>query len=81
MAIKTDMLGRYRNWGENPICAKCGDCCRFRENGGPLTDCRHLKNNICVQYDNRPSMCKNFWCVDSFLRTLKTERPVKAGRS
>jgi len=61
-------LGHHQKDGEKPICEGCGKCCYFREDGGPLTKCRHLENNRCLQYEARPDMCKKWWCEESFKR-------------
>ena len=61
-------LGHNRGFGsENPVCKGCGECCWFREDGGPLTKCRHLDDEKkCLQYKTRPKMCRNWWCEESY---------------
>ncbi len=62
-------MGRHPFENEKPTCLGCGECCYFREDGGPLSACPHLtEKNKCDQYDDRPPFCKNWWCVESFER-------------
>jgi len=36
-------------------CLKCGQCCR---------GCKHLKDNLCLVYENRPFYCHQDFPID-----------------
>lgn len=65
MGIRGPILGSHTP-GK---CYCCGKCCYFKEDTSSLEiyyPCRHLdqETNKCKIYEERPEMCRLFYCSD-----------------
>lgn len=67
------------------ICDKCGECCKhidlvpglshLQDENNPGI-CKHLKNDLCEIYDNRPDLCNRFFMYDLYKDSMSEENFV-----